>query len=285
MKRILTIAGSDSGGGAGIQADLKTITLLGGYGMTVMTALTAQNTVSVQGIHEIPARFVEKQIDSVLSDIGADAVKTGMLVNREIVEVVSEKIRQYHVKKVVVDPVMVSKNGALLLRKEAYDALIKRLIPLAWVITPNLMEASALTGITVDSLEKMKRAARQIYNMGARHVIVKGGHLPGKAIDLLFNGNHFYEMTGPRITQRHTHGTGCMYASAVATFLAQGKSMKESARKAKTFTTLAIQSGFRLGKGIGPANPAAFVMREKPVKQGGILESYFPSDLPTNHKR
>jgi hydroxymethylpyrimidine kinase/phosphomethylpyrimidine kinase len=262
MKRILTIAGSDSGGGAGIQADLKTITLLGGYGMSVLTALTAQNTVGVQEIHEIPARFVEKQIDSVLSDIGADAVKTGMLVNQEIIEVVSKKIRQYKVKKVVVDPVMVSKSGTHLLRGDAQDALIKKLIPLAWVVTPNLMEASVLTGLKVNSLEGMRRAAYLVYELGARHVVVKGGHLKGMAVDLLYDGKNFNEMEGPRIASKNTHGTGCTFASAIATLLARGDPVDEAVRKAKTFITMAIQSGLSLGKGAGPANPSAYVLRE-----------------------
>src|SRR3989304_9586049 len=157
MKRIWTIAGSDSGGGAGIQADLKAITLLGGYGMSVLTALTAQNTLGVQAIHEVPAPFVEKQIDSVLSDIGADAIKTGMLSNAAIVDAVSNKIKQYDVEKVVVDPVMISKSGASLLKKEAQQALIKRLIPLAFVVTPNLSEAAVLTGLKVRSLGEMKK--------------------------------------------------------------------------------------------------------------------------------
>ena len=156
MKRILTIAGSDSGGGAGIQADLKAITLLGGYGMSVLTALTAQNTLGVQAIYEVPAPFVEKQIDSVLSDIGADAIKTGMLANAEIVEVVAKKVKQYQVEKVVVDPVMVAKSGDSLLRKDGQEALIKRLIPLSMVVTPNLMEASVLTGLKVRSIEEKK---------------------------------------------------------------------------------------------------------------------------------
>src|SRR3972149_5012521 len=203
MKRILTIAGSDSGGGAGIQADLKAITLLGGYGMSVLTALTAQNTVGVQAIHEVPAWFVRTQIDSVLSDIGADAIKTGMLANREIIEVVSKKIKQYKVKKVVVDPVMISKSGASLLRKDAQESLIKKLIPLAWVVTPNLMEASALTGLKVNSLEGMKKAAHLIYKLGARHVGVQGGHLKGMAVDLLYDGKNFMEMEGPRIETKN----------------------------------------------------------------------------------
>jgi hydroxymethylpyrimidine/phosphomethylpyrimidine kinase len=262
MKRILTIAGSDSGGGAGIQADLKAITLLGGYGMSVITALTAQNTVGVQGIHEIPGRFVEKQIDSVLSDIGADAIKTGMLANQEIIEAVSKKIKQYRVKQVVVDPVMISKSGASLLRKDAQESLIKKLIPLAWVVTPNLMEASALTGLEVNSLGGMKKAAHLIYKLGAKHVVVKGGHLKGMAVDLLYDGKHFSEMEGPRIESKNTHGTGCTFASAIATLLARGDTVDEAVRKAKTFITMAIQSGLSLGKGTGPTNPSAYVLRE-----------------------
>jgi hydroxymethylpyrimidine/phosphomethylpyrimidine kinase len=262
MKRVLTIAGSDSGGGAGIQADLKAITLLGGFGMSVITALTAQNTIGVQGIHEVPPRFVEEQIDAVLSDIGADAIKTGMLANQEIIEVVFRKIKQYRVKKVVVDPVMVSKSGASLLRKDAQEILIKKLIPMAWVVTPNLMEASALTGFKVSSLEGMKKAAHRIYKLGAKHVVVKGGHLRGMAVDLLYDGKNFVEMEGPRIETKNTHGTGCTFASAIATLLARGHTVHEAASKAKTFIHMAIQSGLNLGKGHGPTNPSAYVLRE-----------------------
>ncbi|NWG04283.1 MAG: bifunctional hydroxymethylpyrimidine kinase/phosphomethylpyrimidine kinase [Syntrophaceae bacterium] len=262
MKRILTIAGSDSGGGAGIQADLKAITLLGGYGMSVITALTAQNTVGVQGIHEVPAPFVERQIDSVLSDIGADAIKTGMLANQEIIETVWKKIRQYKVERVVVDPVMISKTGAHLLRKDAQEALVKKMIPLAWVVTPNLMEASALTGLKVNSLEGMKKAAHRIYKLGARYVVVKGGHLKGMAIDLLYDGRNFNEIAGPRIDAKNTHGTGCTFASAIATLLARGDSVLEAVRKAKAFISIAIQSSLSLGKGTGPTNPFAYVLRE-----------------------
>ncbi len=262
MKRVLTIAGSDSGGGAGIQADLKAITLLGGFGMSALTALTAQNTVGVQGIHEIPSRFVAEQIDSVLSDIGADAVKTGMLANEEIIEVVSKKIKQYKVKKVVVDPVMISKSGAVLLRKDAQASLIKRLIPLAWVVTPNLMEASALAGVKVNSLDGMKKAAHLIYKLGPKYVVVKGGHLKGMAIDLLYDGKYFSEMEGPRFETENTHGTGCTFASAIATLLARGEPVPDAVRKAKTFVAMAIRSGLSLGKGTGPTNPSAYVLRE-----------------------
>lgn len=262
MKRILTIAGSDSGGGAGIQADLKAITLLGGYGMSVLTALTAQNTMGIQAIHEVPSQFVEAQIDSVLSDIGADAIKTGMLANKEIVEVVSRKIEQYKVEKVVVDPVMVSESGAPLLRKDGQEALIKCLIPLAFVVTPNLLEAFVLTGLKVNSIEEMKKAAHRIYKFGARHVVVKGGHLKGMAIDILFDGKNYEEIEGPRIETKNTHGTGCTFASAIATLLARGDTVAEAVRKAKTFITMAIQSSFGLGKGTGPTNPSAYVLRE-----------------------
>ncbi len=262
MKRVLTIAGSDSGGGAGIQADLKAITLLGGYGMSVLTALTAQNTVGVQGIHEVPARFVERQIDSVLSDIGVDAIKTGMLANKEIIEVVAKKIEQYGIETVVVDPVMVSKSGAPLLRKDAQKALIKRLLPLAWVVTPNLMEASVLTGWKVNTLEGMRKAAVRIWELGAKNVVVKGGHLKGMAIDILFDGQNYAEVVGPRMKTKNTHGTGCTFASAIATLLARGEPVPEAVRKAKLFISMAIRAGLPLGKGTGPTNPSAYVLRE-----------------------
>ncbi len=262
MKRVLTIAGSDSGGGAGIQADLKTITLLGGYGMSVLTALTAQNTTGVQAIHEVPPSFVEAQIDSVLSDIGADAIKTGMLANAENIEVVARKIRQYRVKKVVVDPVMIAKSGDALLRKDAEESLIRRLLPLAMVVTPNLPEASVLSGLKVRSLKEMKKAAHRIWELGSKCVVVKGGHLEGIAVDVLYDGMRYYELEEKRIETKNTHGTGCTYASAIATLLARGDAIFEAVRKAKTFITLAIQSGLPLGKGTGPTNPFAYVLRE-----------------------
>ena len=262
MKRILTIAGSDSGGGAGIQADLKAITLLGGFGMSVITALTAQNTLGVHGIHEIPPSFVEKQMEVVLSDIGADAIKTGMLAHSEIISVVARKIRQYGLKYVVVDPVMVAKSGDSLLRKDAREALIRELIPLAWIVTPNLPEASVLAGFKVTSVEEMRKAARRIHRLGAKHVVVKGGHLKGRAVDLLYDGKRFEEIAAPRIKTKNTHGTGCTFASAIATLLARGDTVYGAVQKAKTFITLAIQSGLNLGKGHGPTNPSAYVLRE-----------------------
>jgi hydroxymethylpyrimidine/phosphomethylpyrimidine kinase len=230
--------------------------------MSVLTALTAQNTLGVQAIHEVPAPFVEKQIHSVLSDIGADAIKTGMLVNAEIVEVVAKKIKQYRVRKVVVDPVMVAKSGDSLLRKDAREALVKRLLPLATVVTPNLMEASVLTGLRVRSIEEMKKAARRIYKSGAKYVVIKGGHLKGRAVDILYDGEKYEEIEGPKIETKNTHGTGCTFASAIATLLARGDTVSEAVKRAKIFITLAIQSGLPLGKGAGPTNPSAYVLRE-----------------------
>jgi hydroxymethylpyrimidine kinase/phosphomethylpyrimidine kinase len=262
MKRVLTIAGSDSGGGAGIQADLKVITCLGAFGTTALTALTAQNTVGVQDIHEVPAPFVGRQIDSVLSDIGTDAVKTGMLANEEIIGVVAKKLREYRIQRLVVDPVMVAKSGDPLLRADARQALIERLLPLATVVTPNLMEAAVLTGFRVRSEEEMKKAAHRIHRMGPKHVVVKGGHLRGLAMDIHYDGRTFHELEGARIETRNTHGTGCTFASAIATLLALGDPVAEAVRKAKTFITLAIQASLTLGKGAGPTNPLAFVLRE-----------------------
>ena len=202
VPRVLTVAGSDSGGGAGIQADLKTITLLGGYGMSAITALTAQNTRGVMGIHEVPAEFVARQMDAVISDIGVDAMKTGMLSSPSIIQAVSRKIRQWKISRVVVDPVMVAKGGARLLSPEGEETLKKELIPLARIITPNIPEAEVLTGRKIRGAEGMKEAARQIRRMGARSVLIKGGHLPGEALDIFFDGRNFLEFSGPRYSER-----------------------------------------------------------------------------------
>jgi hydroxymethylpyrimidine kinase/phosphomethylpyrimidine kinase len=271
MKRILTIAGSDSGGGAGIQADLKTITLLGGFGMSAVTALTAQNTVGVQGIVELDAEFVKKQIDSVLSDIGADAIKTGMLANSEIIRGVAEKIKEYAIEKVVVDPVMVAKSGDALLKKEAQETVKGDLLPLCYLVTPNLPEASVLSGHEVKGLDDMKRAARVIRQLGARNVLVKGGHLPGRPIDLLFDGERFHEFEEERVQTRNTHGTGCTYAAAIATELAKGKPLEEAIKEAKAFLTVALRFSLNLGKGHGPTNHYAMASRE--IERYRVIES------------
>lgn len=262
MKRILTIAGSDSGGGAGIQADLKAITVLGGYGMTVITALTAQNTVGVQAIYELPLDFIEKQIDSVVSDIGVDAVKTGMLSSSEIVALVARKIKEYRMRRVVVDPVMVAKSGDSLLKEEARRALQEELIPLALVVTPNLPEATVLVGFEVSNRDTMRQAAHKIHEMGAHNVLIKGGHLAGEMVDILFDGKDFHEYPTLRISTKNTHGTGCTFASAIATELAKGSSVHESVLRAKALMGAAIRFSLPLGKGHGPTNPYALAARE-----------------------
>ena len=262
IPRILTIAGSDSGGGAGIQGDLETITLLGGFGMSAVTALTAQNTRGVRNILEVPADFVAQQIEAVASDIGVDAVKTGMLVNPAVVRTVCKKIREHGMRKGVVDPVLVAKNGARLLSPEGEEVLKKELIPLAEVVTPNLPEGEALTGRKVRGLKGMREAAILIHKMGARNVFIKGGHLAGEPVDIFFDGRKFYELRGPRISTRHTHGTGCTLAASIAVELAKGTSPLEAVRKAKEFITAAIQFSLPLGQGQGPVNPYAPAARE-----------------------
>lgn len=259
--RILTIAGSDSGGGAGIQADLKTITCLGGYGMSVITALTAQNTLGVQGIHEILPEFIALQFDSVAQDIGIDAAKTGMLANADIVTVVADKIRQYDVKQLVVDPVMVAKGGALLIAEEAQKTLISELLPLAFVATPNIPEAEVLSSIVISTIEDMKMAARIIYGLGVKNVVVKGGHMAGGmkygAVDVLYDGDQYYEFTAPWIPTKDTHGTGCTFSAALATMLASGNTLIEAVRGAKDYITEAIRHSLRIGGGQGPVNHSA----------------------------
>jgi hydroxymethylpyrimidine kinase/phosphomethylpyrimidine kinase len=267
MKRILTIAGSDSGGGAGIQADLKAITVLGGYGMSAITALTAQNTMGVHGIHPVPVDFIRMQIEAVISDIGADAAKTGMLATPEIVATVAEELKRFKVEIVVVDPVMVAKSGDPLLSKEARGTLKEKLLPLAFLVTPNLLEASELCGFPVQDIEEMKESARVIHRLGPRHVLIKGGHLEKEAVDLLFDGERFEHFDAPRLSSRNTHGTGCTYSAALATLLAQGLSVYEAVREAKQFITRAIAFGLEIGSGHGPTNPYAHVLRFKEKEQ------------------
>ena len=250
----LTIAGSDSGGGAGIQADLKTFAALGVYGTSALTAITAQNTVGVTAVHEIPAGVIAAQIEAVISDIGADAVKTGMLSSSAIVEVVARELRRHGVERLVVDPVMIAKSGDALLKQEAVEALRTRLVPLAAVVTPNIPEAEVLTGMTITSQEDMRRAARQILGMGARGVVVKGGHLEGPATDLFYDGSDFHEFTAPRIDTVNTHGTGCTFASAIAAGLAQGLPVIDAVAQAKEYVTEAIRQSFPIGQGHGPLN-------------------------------
>ncbi len=249
MKRILTVAGSDSGGGAGIQADLKTITVLGAYGMSAITALTAQNTVGVKGVYPVPVEFIRLQMEVVLSDIGADAAKTGMLATPEIVEAVAEELKRFKVDLLVVDPVMVAKSGDALLSEEARATLKEILLPMATLVTPNLPEASVLAGFPVHDLESMKE--------------IKGGHLEKEALDVLFDGEKFQAYEAPRLSNRNTHGTGCTYSAALTTLLAQGLPVGEAVAEGKKFITRAIRHGLAIGSGHGPTNPYAEVLRYK----------------------
>jgi hydroxymethylpyrimidine/phosphomethylpyrimidine kinase len=257
LPRALTIAGSDSGGGAGIQADLKTFFALGCHGMSALTALTAQNTVAVTAIHEVPPEFVIAQIDAVVSDIGVDAAKTGMLSSAGIVEAVAKAVEVHGLKRLVVDPVFVSKHRDHLLAPEAVSALTDRLLPLAEVVTPNLYEAEGLVGGgEIQSLNDMREAAKALHGLGPRFVLVKGGHLPGdSAVDVLFDGNHFVELAGPRFETKDTHGTGCALSAAIAARLAHGDETETAVRAAKEFVAGAIRHGLRIGKGYGPVNP------------------------------
>ncbi len=263
LPRCLTIAGSDSGGGAGIQADLKTFAALGSYGMSALTAITAQNTVGVQAVFELPATLVAQQIDSVVTDIGVDAVKTGMLANAEIITVVAEKARMYQWPYLVVDPVMVAKSGDPLLRPEARTALVSQLFPLATVVTPNLPEARALTGLEITTVSDMEQAAKAIHAMGPRWVVVKGGHLEGDSVDVLFDGTQFSYFTATRIETRHTHGTGCTFASAIAAGLAKGLSVPAAVQQAKEYITTALRYAPGLGQGHGPVHHFATWYQEQ----------------------
>jgi hydroxymethylpyrimidine kinase/phosphomethylpyrimidine kinase/thiamine-phosphate diphosphorylase len=252
---VLTVAGSDSGGGAGIQADLKTIALLGSYGASVITAVTAQNTMGVSGIHGIPSAFVAKQLEEVLSDLPVDVVKTGMLYSAKIIGVLADKLAEYRKKIVVVDPVMIAKGGTSLLDPEALALLKGRLFPLTYLLTPNIPEAEKLTGISISGEKGMREAARALCRMGVRNVLVKGGHLPeGMAVDILFDGSAFTSYKTPRLFTRNTHGTGCTLASAIAAFLAQGEPLHQAVASAKEFITSAINLAQPLGKGQGPVN-------------------------------
>jgi hydroxymethylpyrimidine/phosphomethylpyrimidine kinase len=251
--RVLAIAGSDSGGGAGIQADLKTMLAMGVHGMTVICAVTAQNSVGVQGYWELPPEAVRAQLDSVLGDIGAQAIKTGMLASPLLVDVVCDSLADV-AAPVVVDPVAVSKHGDSLLSAGTIEAVRDRLLPLATVITPNLSEAELLTRMKITDETQMLAAARLINSMGPQWVLVKGGHLPGRAVDLLYDGARVHRFPAERIPSIHTHGTGCTLASAIASRLALGDDVPSAVSAAKEYVTGAIAGGFPLGSGIGPVD-------------------------------
>ena len=251
----MTIAGSDSGGGAGIQADLKTFAALGVYGTSVITAVTAQNTLEVADVVEIPVNTVRSQIDAVIGDIGADAVKTGMLSSSAIIEAVVEKVEQHGLVNLVVDPVMVAKSGGRLLRDDAVETLRTLLLPVAAVVTPNAPEAEVLTGRKVASVDDARDAAMQIVDMGAGAAVVKGGHMKdGPASDVFFDGADLRVYTSPRVPTTSTHGTGCTFASAIAAGMASGMSLKDAVSQAKRYVTAAIREAFPMGRGHGPLN-------------------------------
>lgn len=259
IPRALTIAGSDSGGGAGIQADLKTFTVHRVFGMSAVTALTAQNTRGVEGIFPVPAGFVRRQIDAVVTDIGADAVKTGMLANAEIIAAVVGAVRAHRLAPLVVDPVLVAQSGAPLIEAEAQAALLRDLIPLAAIVTPNVPEAERLTGRSIATLADMRAAAQTLVDHGAASCLVKGGHRSGaEAVDVFFDGSAFVELRAPRHASRNTHGTGCQLSAAIAANLAAGLSLGAAVARAKRFISAAIAAGLALGHGDGPANPLAW---------------------------
>ena len=257
--KVLAIAGSDSGGGAGIQADLKTFSAIGCYGMSVITALTAQNTRGVTGIHAVPPSFAQQQIDAVLSDIGADAVKIGMLYSPELIAVVAEALKKHDVRKIVLDPVMVAQSGDKLLQDDAIEAIKTHLMPLADVVTPNIPEASALCGRPLKQWSDIEGAAEALAQHGSRSILIKGGHGDqNKSTDLLLlaRENRFVRLTADRIATNNNHGTGCTLSSAIASFLARGKNIETAVQKAKRFMNHAIAAGaaYKLGHGHGPVH-------------------------------
>ncbi len=253
----LTIAGSDSGGGAGIQADLKTFAAFGVHGTSAITAITAQNTIAVTDIHEVPVRVIRAQIDAVVDDIGVQAAKTGMLASAEIIEAVSNAISEHGIEKLVVDPVMVAKGGARLLQNDAIASLYRYLLPLALVVTPNLPEAEVLLGRSLRTLDDRRQAARDLVALGPRVAVVKGGHADSDehAVDIYWDGKEMVELKGHRFDTKNTHGSGCAFSAAIAAGLAKGEGPLEAVRAAKAFIGGAIEHSLDVGKGHGPVNP------------------------------
>ncbi len=255
LKQVLTIAGSDSGGGAGIQADLKAMSANGVFGMSVITAITAQNTKAVTAAYDLPISLIEAQIDAIFEDFEVSAVKTGMLSSRDIVQAVARKLTSFAVENLVVDPVMISKSGYDLLQPDAIESVKHDLIPLARLVTPNLFEAERLTGNSIATTDHAKTAARAIHKLGPQAVLIKGGHrLDERATDILFDGGEFTVLPGEYIETSHTHGTGCTYASAIAAKLALGNNLLDAVRTAKIYTTEAIRHGLAIGHGHGPTD-------------------------------
>ncbi len=256
MKRVLSIAGSDSGGCAGIQADIKAISACGAFAMTAIVAVTSQNTLGVTHIEKLSLQSVATQIDAVLSDIGADAVKSGMLFSSDIIEVVAEKLKYYNISRYILDPVIISASGAKLLEDSAINSVIEKLIPLSMVVMPNKHEAEALTGLTISNENDVKKVCQALYSMGAQNVIIKGGHVSeDNANDVLFDGSDYRIYEAPRVDTINVHGTGCTYASALSAYIAQDYGMYEAVAKAKAYIAGAIEAGSRLNIGGGGAGP------------------------------
>ena len=253
IPRALTVAGSDSGGGAGVQADLKTFTVLGVYGLSVLTSVTAQNTLEVSALLDLPEQFVGAQFDAVMNDIGCEAAKLGMLSNEKIIKTVAEKIDLYRIEKLVVDPVMSSKGGTALL-KNSTELLKKEILPRALIVTPNIPEAEILSSASISNISDMKTAAEKIHLLGAKTVLIKGGHLEKDlpAVDIFFDGETFEELVSERIETNNTHGTGCTLSAAVCAFLAKGIPLRHSLKNSKVFVTGAIKNSLKIGKGHGP---------------------------------
>ena len=254
MKKVLTIAGSDSSGGAGIQADIKTITMHGMYAMSVITALTAQNTVSVSGIMNVSAGFTAKQLDAVFTDIFPDSVKIGMVSDRATIEVISQKLRQYRPRYIVLDPVMVSTSGCRLISEDAQNILIAELMPLAYLITPNIPEAEVICGMPIKNLKDMRRCAKMIFEKIGVSVLIKGGHMEGDAVDVLCCSGRLIEFVSERVVNPNTHGTGCTLSSAIACNLAAECPLDKSVANAKEYLTGALNAKLDLGRGSGPLN-------------------------------
>jgi hydroxymethylpyrimidine/phosphomethylpyrimidine kinase len=254
MKKVLTIAGSDCSGGAGIQADLKTFSAHGVFGMSVIVSVVAENTSRVIAIQDTTPEMIQQQIDAIYEDIGTDAVKIGMLSEPSSMEAVAAKLHQYKPGNVVIDPVMVAKNGCPLMNPDAVATLIKVILPLADVLTPNLPEAEKITSSSINSISDMEKAAAAIYQMGSKNILVKGGHSSGDALDVLYDGTQFYHYNARRIPTKNTHGTGCTYSSAIAANLALGMDLPHAVEQAKHYVTTAIEHSLAIGKGCGPTH-------------------------------
>jgi len=267
MKNLLTIAGSDSCGGAGIQADLKAFSAHGVYGMSVITAVTAQNTQGVFAVQDINPEVIKAQIDAIFEDIEVHGIKIGMVSQIDTIKAIAQKLRQFKPKNIVIDPVMISKSGYDLLQPEAKATLVEELIPLADLLTPNLPEAEVITNTKIENVEEMKFAAKLIYDMGVKNVLIKGGHLQDRAVDILFDGEEFTLFESKRIETKNTHGTGCTLSSSIAANLGKGFDMKTALELSKQYITTAIKHSIELGKGVGPTNHFYEL-----YKKAGILE-------------